>query len=716
MSNFKSVFNSAAYKKYMDKRNKEKKKVKDKHYSSFWWDESWGSASNRFAGLNDNAPASADVVKLIKLTGYQRAIANFVKIVTKKDIPVVFSGNESYTNGKRVNLSTDISDKNFDVVVGLALHEASHIKMTDFEYVSDYIKLRPSSNRECDEMFKTIVNVIEDRRIDNYIFKSSPGYRAYYHKMYDHYFNGKTVGKGLRSSRLRTLTIPNYMFHLVNMTNPFFDPKALPGLKEVVDMIDISTIGRLGSSKEVIALAEEVYSTIIKHIETASSGQVNNNGNPNDNSQGESNKPNNGNKEQSTDDSTDSMSVQADDSQEDGDESGSSESLIELTPQEERDIQKEWQKQKEFLVGDVAKKTATKKLQDQLEQVSKMELDVQQLGDAKSKSYYTIIYDFVHKTYVKNRLVLLDEYKRAKSDKERNEIAKKAGIKNTAWGMSTRALELPNFLTYGNPDAVEKGFELGGVLGRKLQVRNEERSLVYNRLKTGSIDSKRLSHAGHGIETIFKQIHIDKYKQACLHISLDLSGSMGGSKWHETVLMTSAIAKAATYVQNLRIQVSLRTTEDSGRRSQLPVLINVYDSKFNDLHHFKLFMSNVGPYGCTPEGLCFEAMLKRNMLMPSNSEYTSYFLNISDGEPGMANYDGYFAVQHTARQVRNLINNLGIGVLSFYVESHRTSTNEPSARFVEMYGKDSRKVAAENMHQIARELNSKFLQEGKYTG
>ena len=40
---------------------------------------------------------------LMKMAGYQRAIANFVKILTNRDIPVRYAaGDNSYTDGNRV--------------------------------------------------------------------------------------------------------------------------------------------------------------------------------------------------------------------------------------------------------------------------------------------------------------------------------------------------------------------------------------------------------------------------------------------------------------------------------------------------------------------------------------------------------------------------------------------------------------------------------------
>jgi len=46
---------------------------------------------------------------------------------------------------------------------------------------------------------KTLINIIEDRRIDNFIYKTAPGYRGYYEALYDKYFNAKIIDKGLKS-------------------------------------------------------------------------------------------------------------------------------------------------------------------------------------------------------------------------------------------------------------------------------------------------------------------------------------------------------------------------------------------------------------------------------------------------------------------------------------------------------------------------------------
>ena len=75
---------------------------------------------------------------LIQLAAYRRIVSNFVFILTKLDIPVQFNSVEnsqlSFTDGKTVYLSSTIRNKkDFDWTVGISLHEASHILLTDFD-------------------------------------------------------------------------------------------------------------------------------------------------------------------------------------------------------------------------------------------------------------------------------------------------------------------------------------------------------------------------------------------------------------------------------------------------------------------------------------------------------------------------------------------------------------------------------------------------------
>ena len=103
-------------------KNKIQISSKSKNWSSYWL----GSEFETDFGKGKDTDYT-------KLAAAQRAIGNFVNIVTGKQIPVVFqSSDSSYTDGERVVIGTKLEDKNFDPAVGLALHEGSHIAFTDF--------------------------------------------------------------------------------------------------------------------------------------------------------------------------------------------------------------------------------------------------------------------------------------------------------------------------------------------------------------------------------------------------------------------------------------------------------------------------------------------------------------------------------------------------------------------------------------------------------
>ena len=87
-------------------------------------------------------------------------------------------------------------------------------------------------------------------------------------------------------------------------------------------------------------------------------------------------------------------------------------------------------------------------------------------------------------------------------------------------------------------DDVDKGIKLGTMLGKKLQVRGEDRSTVFNRQKIGKIDKRMISSLGFGNENVFQFTEIDSYKKINLHISVDDSSSMNGDKWKKTMVNT----------------------------------------------------------------------------------------------------------------------------------------------------------------------------------
>ena len=108
---------------------------------------------------------------------------------------------------------------------------SSYIQMV--EDGDEYSTAWWSKRKDIVSKLKDLLNYVEDRRIDNYIYKSAPGYRGYYESMYNKYFHSNVVDKGLKSSEHRDETWDSYMFRLLNITNKNVDFTAVPQLKDI---------------------------------------------------------------------------------------------------------------------------------------------------------------------------------------------------------------------------------------------------------------------------------------------------------------------------------------------------------------------------------------------------------------------------------------------------------------------------------------------------
>lgn len=253
-------------------------------------------------------------------------------------------------------------------------------------------------------------------------------------------------------------------------------------------------------------------------------------------------------------------------------------------------------------------------------------------------------------------------------------------------------------------ETIQSGITLGTMLGRKLQIRNEERTTQFTRLKNGKIDRRLINSLGYGAEQVFSQLTIDKFNPVKLHISIDASGSMHGSKWNKTMIAAIAICKAASMTNNLDVVLDIRKTDNSDEK---PLVIIVYDSRRDKFEKINRVMPFICAGGLTPEGLCFEAI---GDLVKENKSVDQYFINFSDGEPYMSNYGGEFARTHTRQQVQKM-RDKGINIMSFYINDSSYNNNEPSAAFKLMYGKDARAINVNELIPLAKSINSLFAEK-----
>ncbi len=684
------------------------KNMNSKHYSSFWLDDGWDKRNTSI--FDEDEIVQKPKVDVVALAGYRRAIANFVTIVTgESDIKVNFTtAGNSYTDGKTVTISSKLDDKLFDSSVGLALHEGSHIKLSDFSFLKNleyeiqeelYLlgEKKGFSRHEVMSHVKNLLNYVEDRRIDNFVFTTSPGYKGYYHSMYEKYFYAKIIDKALQSTEHTDEVIESYMFRIINLTNVNTNLNALNGLRDIWNTIDIKNIGRLKSTQEAFSVASSILATIFDNLqdgieETDEYGDKIKKPASNGNEESTENGGGEGDSKTLSDEEFKRLK----DAMSSGDvkQGHNNGSDIVLSANQKRQLDNAIRKQEKFMKGDIQKKKVTKKIQSELGNVEASGMTYEEVGKNVGWSKNGV------------KCLVVRNLTKSLIDSNILQCLYTSRYSRYSWRDDDEA-------TRG---FVEDGIALGTRLGKKLQVRGESRDTKWSRLDSGRIDKRLVAELGFGNERVFQTTFTESYSDAFLHISVDASGSMNGEKWENAMTSVVAICKAASMIQNVDVVVSIRTTQDSGNyRSRnsdcYPCILLAYDSRVDKFDKVRRLFPHIGVAGTTPEGLCFEAVMDE--IVPTTNDRDSYFLNFSDGMPMFSNSDlSYYndeAINHTKKMV-NEIRNRGIKVLSYFIGGsyEREST---SADFKTMYGSDAEFVDVTSVMSVSKTMNKKFLEK-----
>ena len=712
---------------------------KYKSYSSYgsssWWMSDWDDSkyTTSYTTKQDKSK------NLYKMAAHRRAIANFVSIVTGKNIPVKFnSKGNSYTDGNTVVISSKVAEPNeFDPAVGLALHEGSHIKLSNFTLLQDMYKsiekaVGPAKLKEwmdtankkgvSDVIYtiKDILNWVEDRRIDQFIFDGAPGYRDYYRSMYDKYFNDPAIDKGMQSTEMSTETLNSYMFRLINLHSKFSRPNALNGLGEITKIAKLSDISRLNSTGDALIVACDIFDVILNNID-AKAQEEENEANGKGKGKGQGNgSPQAGEGEQEAGEDDIDVEVgddgDGDDSEtEDFDEAGGDNEVAEegkgvmgkikvmlggkakngkpaegkLSQRQLEILKKKIEKQKEFIRGNIKKGTVSQNENKQLDTIDKSGTELKTVGQ-----------ELANGVVVTKGIDCIVVKKMTQSLMESSDFPLASLRYNAKEGEHQNSVHCAS--------EVAEGIRIGTILGKKLQVRSESRETIFNRQLVGRMDKRMISSLGFGNEHVFYTKEIDAYKKANLHISVDASGSMSGTKWRKTMTNVVALAKAVSMIPNLEIQISFRTTS-----GELPYIVVAYDSRVDKFIKVKTLFQYLQPGGTTPEGLAFEGVMKQ--MVGSTSDIDSYFLNISDGEPYFHgrgySYQGYHASKHTRKMV-DKIEGMGIKVLSYFVSDYSGDVDASSGSgkvFKDCYGKAASYINVTNVNEVTRTMNGLFM-------
>jgi len=671
----------------------------------------------------------------IALAGYRRAIANFVNIVTNRsDIKVRYQKNgDSYTDGKTVTIGSKIDEKNFDHVVGLALHEGSHILLSDFNFLRQLRQNTPAQIlMEGEDLgftrgqvvghLKNMLNYVEDRRIDYYVFSTSPGYKGYYHAMYNKYFHSPTITRALKNNTFgNEPTLENYMNRIINFTNKESDLDALPDLRRIYKRI-FTSVKHLDDMNGAFNVAcdslQMVYNNLKPLPDSSDMEQV---------GEGQGQGQGQGGQGQGGGQSKSDMLDQAAEQLKNGDYNGYQDTMdeiratdwtkqvkanlsdqpisskaesgfVDLTPQQAKTLNNALKRQKEFMnnqqkkVGRLTKKDAS--IVNAMEESGVTQVNVG--SDVQQSNYRSYSKNFTGSTQV---LFVKKITQQMVDDSVFPSLFQGGG---SYYGGRTK-------------DSVIIGKKLGTQLGKKLQVRSESRTLKNSRLDSGRIDKRLIAELGFGNSKVFSTTFVEQYNDAILHISVDASGSMSGDKWKNTMTAVVAICKAASMISGLDVVVSFRTTHYSGSRYNGQPLVAIgYDSRVDKFRKIENVWPNLYPGGTTPEGLCYEAIMKD--FVPSTNNRDSYFLNFSDGQPMFGDetfdYYGEEALQHTKKQVKEIIKK-GISVMSYFIGDSDYDRSRNMDDFKTMYGKDAEFVDVTKVSSLAKTMNNLFLEKGK---
>ena len=590
---------------------------------------------------------------LIELANTQRAISNFVKIQTGKDIPVEFISHDdgdSMTDGKKIVISSTINTHNLDAVVGTALHEAAHCKHTDFfvlkKIANRLLETNLMGGRRWIEM---LLNFIEDRRIDNLVYHNAPGYQDYYRSMYERYFYSKVIDKGLKGKEYREENWDSYAFRIINIFNKNTDLKALACLEEVYNIIDLKTISRLTSTTHSLEIAIKIYELINKHF------SIQNKPKPNSLESNLESKPNFSNP---------------------GNDKGPS----------KEEIKKAFSKQEEFLKGNVHKVKSSKKEKQQIEAISKSKVDVKNVKatDYKGIEHTDIpvhVIDGITPTIIESNLY---------------EVFGRVNLMNKQ---------------------IDEGIAKGKKLLSKLRIRNEQITLHSNRLKSGKIDPRRIHAASFEEDLFYKidranykpiSLHVS------IDGSGSMFGVKWNQTLINTIALGYISLHMNNIDLTISIRTTGKDLGKSSMTAHVPLLILAFNSKKHTMSDLRR-LGHYKTKGLTPEGMCLNAL--NEYIPNSSYYLDSYLINMSDGYPtfekqGKFTYKGEEAILDTAKAVKN-IKKKGVNILSYFIQSSTTQTKEEELieNFQLMYGKEASFIDPKNMHEVTKTLNNLFLKQ-----
>lgn len=725
------------------------------------WSKYWiGKTLDGLMGMGNRK--ISDTERLMKLSNVRKGIAAFIRNFTgRANIPVKFSsGYQSYTDNNTIVISATDDPNKFDSMVGLALHESSHILHSQplfvmlrmWEGQPEYLmnpdivtkgeRLGFSINKMQSHLM-LIINFLEDRRIDTISYQSLGGYRPYYEALYDEYFYSDKIEKALTSPEFREQNMRSFEVHLLNMFSDKADPDALVGLREIWDIIDLPNIERHTNDPRWIPFRDQEIHNLVNHqyddeimkkiygknyrqfyvwlsdddapllvqdarriLETIYDNV-------------DTNEQTKDYYHEQTEDSFGHGGSMFDESEEfDDDElenfDGAGGSLSDDSDNDTGQPSNE-SSTSDGEDGDEGEDESGTLSDEEMNEIKKAIRRQSRLTNGKPTKDKLGDWDSDQMNNLETTDAVLVECGVDKDEQVNTIVYRK--FNDTVAGDSSYPFLYSNDTKFPCNDsvkAIEKGIQMGQVLVHRLRIMNDESSLKYTRQDHGRIDKRLIHQLGYGTDSVFSVEHLIRVEPVMVDISLDSSGSMAGGKWRNAFAFCVAMCYVAEKTRNVRVRLNLRTSQYK------PVVGIVYDSKVDKFSKVRNLFPLLGPTGGTPEGLAFEAI--ENEILSDIKGCRRFFVNLSDGEPYCVTYEGArtvhyhgeSAAEHTANQVRKMREH-GIHVMSYYISDYPSQVEamnkKQDSMFHKMYGRDARYITMDSVSEITKTLNQFFLQE-----
>jgi len=463
-----------------------------------------------------------------------------------------------------------------------------------------YMELRGDLNK-----FYSLINILEDRRIDSIMWKKYAGYHSYYIALYLYYFWDVKTLKAIQSKESRNVTINNYLFHILSFINKNRDLTALPRLKDIYDILDLKNINKK-SSEDIFVDGIKIFQIIYEEVYKDNDVNFNNELKSKEDSDDDFddiedyvNEINNSIMDEVTDDTLDE--ILDDDNNENDDEN-----MVDV-------------------VNDVINKTI-QNLPDDIttDDIAKI---INDNNNKRIKSIRSSVFREL-KSLIDNTVSIVNLQN---SENYQIDVIVIKDIKDidtigafSQWGLSNRAKK--------NEDIFNSATHDGRLIAKQLNILNDTRN-VYSRRRThGNIDNRLLSEYKM-TDKLFYNKFTENTQKSFIHLSLDVSGSIEESMYHKIVKFSYMMAIIANQLHNMKLQISIRYASMSNDNN--PYVIYMYDSNKNTLADLRQRLNLLKPTGATPEALCFEAITKQ-LVIDSAGYDNKYLISITDGYPSFA--------------------------------------------------------------------------------